>query len=105
MNDETDLRGLLHAYANGDVLARKVLLDLLEENGDERAEALRAETIDWNAVAQTIARPYDWSVERCRWFIDCARFGSTAPPEVVDAVRLARENWLRGLFPELYAEG
>jgi hypothetical protein len=91
--------GLLRAYLHGDLLARKALLDLLEEDGDPRAASLRHEAVDWNKLARRKARtPAEF--RRFRWLIDCARVGSGAPPEVVAAVREARRRWLQPLFPE-----
>ena len=41
MFDEHDLEALLLSYIGGDVLARKVLLDALDEAGDPPTEAVR----------------------------------------------------------------
>jgi hypothetical protein len=101
---ETDiLRGLLGAYFGGDLLARRALLDYLEETGDTRGEAVRAEAIDWDAVARGAARAAKRSGDEAlfRFYVDCARFNAGASPEVVQAVRAARRRWLQGLFPEI----
>jgi hypothetical protein len=121
MSEPSVLRGLLAAYADGDLLARRALLDLLQEEDDGRLEAVRAEAIDWDAVARGVCPGVDRSRERSpvrpyasashggynddlpryRWFVDCARVGADALPEVVRAVRAARRRWLRELFPEV----
>jgi hypothetical protein len=103
MGDKDILRGLLQAYFGGDLLARRALLDYLEETGDPRGEAVRAEAIDWEAVARSAARAADQADEeaRFRFYVDCARFNAGAAPEVVQAVRAARRRWLQGLFPEI----
>jgi hypothetical protein len=113
MTDLTILGGLLLAYIDGDVLARKALLDFLEEESDARMETVRAENLDWDALAKELAEssqapaPYDYeylrgtSVSRHRWMIDCARYGSTVMPYVAQGVREARRAWLRQLFPEI----
>jgi hypothetical protein len=116
MIDDT-LAGLLHAFIDGDVIARKALLDWLEERGDPRVEDVSREAIDWWLVAWDLVRPgaeqrvplsyggyypsADRDVNRTRWYIDCVRAGSDAPPDVVRAVREARRKWLAGLFPEM----
>jgi hypothetical protein len=118
MSDDV-LRGLLEAYVGGDLLARRALLDFLEEVGDRRLEAVRQEAIDWNAVARELCpttgttpayRYYrkaggedvdDPELPRYRYFVDCARYGAGATPEVVRAVREARRAWLGKLFPEV----
>jgi hypothetical protein len=95
------LLGLLRAYVEGDLLARRALLDWLEENGDSRLEAVRREEIDWDKVARSVC-PNVWhALPRYRWYVDCARVGSTALPEVVAAVQQARRDWLQVLFPEV----
>jgi hypothetical protein len=107
MFDEHDLLALLQAYIGGDVLARKVLLDALDEAGDPRAEAVRAEAIDWEALAARLAKGssawhgYPRAVAHMRWQIDCARYGSHTSDEVAQAVRTARREWLQRLFPTL----
>jgi hypothetical protein len=110
MNDPT-LLGLLHAYHAGDRLARRALLDWLEENGDLRYDAVAEEAIDWEKVTRQLCpdrrrrsrhRWYDTDPEfaRFRFYVDCARVGSPTLPEVERAVREARRGWLQGLFPE-----
>jgi hypothetical protein len=114
MFDEQDLIGLVRAYIAGDVLARKVLLDALDEAGDPRTAAVREEDIDWDDLAVRLSggeplpprrRRKRYSLNRhaayMRWLIDCARFGSSTQPEVAEAVREARREWLGKLFPEL----
>jgi hypothetical protein len=115
MFDEQDLIGLLRAYVAGDVLARKVLLDALDEAGDPRASVVREEGIDWDALAVKLAREpplpprsrrqrghaLGRDSSRIRWQIDCARVGSTTRPEVMHAVSEARREWLQKLFPEV----
>ena len=102
MFDEHDLIALMEAYSRGDTLARKALIDALEEAGDPRGDAVRAEQVDWDALARRLA-PHD--SRYYRWLIDCARFGSTTHEEVAAAVRRTRRNWLRGLFPEIHWPG
>jgi hypothetical protein len=97
----TVLLGLLRAYVGGDLLARRALLDWLEEEGDDRLEAVRREEIDWNKVALSYLPRARWDLPRYRWYVDCARVGSSALPEVVEAVKRARRQWLQGLFPEV----
>jgi hypothetical protein len=112
---DPSLLGLLHAYYRGDRLARRALLDWLEENEDQRYTAVEKEVIDWDAVAGKVCpsgRPsrrrsqqryspyYSSEFSRYRWYVDCARFGSSATPEVEQAVREARRRWLQELFPE-----
>ncbi len=111
MLDEQDLIGLLRAYVGGDVLARKVLVDALDEAGDARASSVGEEQIDWNTLAQRLAgeplralRPGQVLIGKSaylRWLIDCARVGSPTRPEVTQAVSDARRKWLKQLFPEL----
>jgi hypothetical protein len=119
MAEVSVLRGLLQAYGDGDMLARRALLDWLEEEDDGRLEAVRAEGIDWDAVARAVCpsvskdrdrRPapashggFQDELPLYRWYVDCARVGSAALPEVHQAVREARHRWLRGLFPEVEA--
>jgi hypothetical protein len=104
---EYDLVALLQAYIGGDMLARKALLDALDEEGDPRGEAVRGEGIDWDGLARKLSTPSPlWpfgkqDVSYMRWLIDCARFGSGSKPRVVEEVREARRLWLRRLFPEL----
>jgi hypothetical protein len=117
MLDAEALRGLLDAYIDGDVTAKKVLLDFLDDAGDPRAEAVRAEAIDWDVVAWELTpgkrgkRPpprQRWNDSRdpaafnarIRWLIDCARVGDSVRPEVTRAVAEARRDWLKELFPE-----
>lgn len=111
MIDPTDLSGLLRSYADGDVLARKVLVDFLSEEGDDRAEKVRDEGIDWDEVARQLAGnppqadSHWWARQRgeqprIRWWIDCVRFGNSAPEFVTSRVRQERLSWLAGLFPE-----
>jgi hypothetical protein len=112
--DPRELAALLAAYIDGDVVARKVLLDWLEEHDDPRLEAVREEGIDWIAVANALAgekrrirNPRRWepllspNVNQLRFQIDCARVGSDVPPKVRQAVQRARREWLGGLFPEI----
>jgi hypothetical protein len=100
MADESDLLGLLRAYAGGDLLARRALRDVLEEGSDPRAEELQQEAIDWDELAARLARQEPGSSNWYRWLIDCARFGSPTQPEVAVAVREARRCWLQELVPE-----
>jgi hypothetical protein len=106
MFDEHDLVALLQAYIAGDVLARKALLDALDEAGDPRMELVRAESIDWEALAVKLvglspqAHGYFPAVSHMRWQIDCARYGSSTRDEVAQGVRTARRQWLQQLFPE-----
>jgi hypothetical protein len=109
MLDERDLIALLEAYTGGDRLAWRALIDALEEDGDPRAEAVRGERVDWDALARKLAPQNDWGHgfnDRAyfRWLIDCARYGSTTHAEVAQAVRQARRQWLQGLFPEVQLE-
>lgn len=113
----TILLGLLRAYAGGDLLARRALLDWLEEEGDDRVEVVRREEIDWSQVARSVCPNVSGArtgyalnpqfghhgddLPRYRWYVDCARVGSSALPEVVAAVRQARGHWLQELFPEV----
>jgi hypothetical protein len=110
MLEESDLLALLQAYIAGDGLARKVLVDALEEAGDPRAETVRRECIDWDALAGNLAarrgllgwfRGQNGDPGYTRWLIDCARFGSTSNPTVAQAVRDERRVFLERLFPEL----
>jgi hypothetical protein len=101
MVDESDLLGLLRAFAGGDLVARRALRDVLEEAGDARAEALQQEGVDWDDLATQLSRRLAGSPRWYRWLIDCARFGSPTQPEVAAAVRQARRGWLQELFPEL----
>jgi hypothetical protein len=114
MLDEQDLIGLVGAYIAGDALARKVLLDALEETGDARAAAVREEDIDWDSLTEIMMsgkplpprrrrkkQPFSRGWTHMRWLIDCARLGSNTPPVVAEAVREARREWLEKLFPEL----
>jgi hypothetical protein len=101
MLDET-LPALLLAYIDGDVIARKALLDWLEEHGDPRVEAVQQEAINWDQVARQL---HDWYVGYLRVEIDCARAGGEASPRAVAAVREARRKWLRELFPEVELPG
>jgi hypothetical protein len=114
MLDAEALRGLLDAYIDGDVTAKKVLLDFLDDAGDPRAEAVRAEAINWDVVAWELTpgrhgkrrrdrqyRPEMLAFDaRIRWLIDCARVGDSVRPEVASAVSEARRDWLKELFPE-----
>ncbi len=96
------LQGLLQAYVGGDLLARRALLDYLEETGDSRAAAVQQEAIDWDAVAAGIHAPLRQSCGGIlRFYVDCARFNADTVPEVKRAVREARRQWLQGLFPEV----
>jgi hypothetical protein len=113
-----ELAALLLGYIDGDVVARKVLLDWLEEHEDPRLAAVREEAIDWATVAvQLSGQPervdlprYTWQSERryftahtnhLRFQIDCARVGADVPEAVRRAVREARRAWLTELFPEI----
>jgi hypothetical protein len=96
------LQGLLRAYVGGDLLARRALLDYLEETGDGRAAAVQQEAIDWDAVAGGLPLEVRRSFGTLlRFYIDCARFNSDTVPQVMEAVRAARRQWLHGLFPEV----
>jgi hypothetical protein len=119
MGDPTILLALLRAYVEGDLLAKRALLDYLDENGDARLEPVRREAIDWLAVARRLSGVTEtpqrnlspWlsrgtdvpngELARYRYYVDCARFGADAIPEVVRAVSDARREWLQGLFPEV----
>ena len=109
MFDEHDILALLEAYIDGDTLARKVLVDALDEAGDERAEQFREEGIDWDALALRLSGEkkkshwYSLSGEsaKMRFRIDCVRFGSSTTPEVTEAVQNARRAYARKLFPTL----
>ena len=113
MFDERDIIALLGAYIDGDTLARKVLVDALDEAGDARAESFREEDIDWDDVALRLSgatktpHPYydsyclSGEIARIRFRIDCARFGSPTTPEVTEAVQRARREYAKKLFPEL----
>lgn len=117
------LLGLMLAYCAGDRFAKRALLDYLDENDDPRRDAVERENIDWVAVARGLCPhsnnaghrillqhyPEDKVVSgelgRWRYYVDCARFGADTIPEVVQAVRDARRNWLQGLFPEVDLSG
>lgn len=99
MFDEHDLTALLLAYIDGDTLARKALIDVLDEAGDPRAEKIRDEAIHWDKVAANASDLNSFSY--LRFQIDCARYGSTATPEVTALVRHARANYIAQLFPEM----
>ena len=112
MFDEYDVTALLLAYIDGDTLARKILVDALEDAGDPRVEQFRDESIDWDAVAIRLSGgrgassryyPNVLSGEsaRMRFRIDCTRFGSPTTPEVTEAVRQTRRAYAKELFPEL----
>ena len=112
MFDEYDIIALLEAYIDGDTLARKALVDALDEAGDARVEQFREETIDWDALAirlsgerkkskNTFAYNLSGESARMRFRIDCARFGSPTTPEVTEAVQHARRAYARKLFPTL----
>jgi hypothetical protein len=101
MIDPHELIGLLRGYAEGDILARKVLIDALAEDGDPRATQVENEEINWDRVAADLARKSTLGDRRrLRWLIDCVRYGSTAPAEVTQVVRQKRTAWLKKLFPE-----
>ena len=55
MFDERDVTALLLAYIDGDTLARKVLIDALEEADDPRVEQFREEAIDWDNLAEHLS--------------------------------------------------
>lgn len=113
-DDMTTLKGLLKAYADGDVLARRVLQDWLEDHSDPRLGDVRAEGVEWDKLAFRLSgypaprrRPRrgifysdNPEVNRVRWLIDCARVGSSVPPHIAEGVRRARLAWLNDLFPE-----
>ena len=107
MFDEHDIFALLEAYIDGDTLARKALVDALDEAGDERAEQFREEAINWDRVALRLSGEkkgrYGLSGQsaRLRFQIDCARFGSPTTPEDAEAVRSARRALVKKLFPTL----
>jgi hypothetical protein len=101
MFDEHDLVALLQAYIAGDVLARKALLDAMDEAGDPRTDAVRNEDVNWDALAGRLAAFHFRDQAYMRWVIDCARLGSPTTEEVAEAVRNARRKWLQKLFPEL----
>jgi hypothetical protein len=100
------LRSLLIAYISCDLLARRALLDYLEETDDGRAAAVQQEAIDWDAVAGSLPLEVRRSCGGIlRFYVDCARFSSDTVPEVTQAVRAARRRWLQGLFPEVDLPG
>lgn len=123
MFEAHDLLVMLRAYIDGDLLARKVVVDLLEEAGDPRAEAVRQEAIHWDGLARRLAGlperpsrrrrlrgPFNQSLPEpvlsgeaayLRFLIECARFGSPTRRDVAEAVRDARQTWAAALFPEL----
>jgi hypothetical protein len=107
MLEEHDLIALLRAYIGGDTLARKALLDALDEANDPRLDSVRAEGVDWDALSRGLTgnrNAHGWSRNDqpyLRWLIDCARYGSNTLPEIVRAVREARRGWLQELFPEV----
>jgi hypothetical protein len=119
MSDVTILLALMRAYVDGDLLAKRALMDFLDETGDARLEAVKREQIDWLGVARRLCgiaeerkppRRHAWEglpnqpngeLARYRYYVDCARFGAGAIPEVVKAVTDARREWLAGLFPEV----
>jgi len=102
------LQTLLRGYIDGDRVSLRVLLDHLEEAGDDRVDSLREETIDWDDLADQLVR---MSVSRhrhsestrnyYRFLIDCVRMGSDSLPIVVEAVREARWKLVRSLFPDV----
>jgi len=109
-----ELTGLLLAYIDGDVVAKKIVLDWLEEHDDPRRAAVAAEEIDWGPVACSITGQkklagssrwgpprYPAHTNKTLFEIDCARVGADTRPEVRLAVRAARRRWLQELFPEL----
>ncbi len=111
--DPRELTGLLLGYIDGDVVAKKIVLDWLEEQDDPRREAVAAEAIDWDGVAHTLAgvkRPrrrrnmptvLSGQIAYLRFQIDCACVGADTTPVVREAVRASRRMWLQELFPEL----
>lgn len=107
MTGDHDLRVMLLAYIDGDTLARKVAVDLLEEAGDERAAAVREEPIHWDLLAAELAEELGqldimpMEPNRVRFYIECARYGSPTRPEVAHAVGEARRALVRKVFPEL----
>ncbi len=99
------LHALLTADVTGDRVARQALADYLEEQGDPRAEAVRAEKIDWNGVARKLEKDLNGSAglgtyhrNRLRWLIDCCLVGDRVPEYVRDAVEQARRRWAARLF-------
>ena len=111
MFDEREMMALIEAYIGGDTLARKALIDALDEAGDPRVEQFRDDAIDWNRIAIRMGkskqtdyhghvRPSGESA-RIRFQIDCERFGSPTTPEVAEAVRQARRAYAKKLFAEL----
>lgn len=107
MFEDHDLRVMLLAYIDGDPLARKVAVDLLDEGGDPRAQVLRDEPIAWDLLAAHLSEEVSnvemtfLEANRMRFYIECARYGSPTRPDVVGAVREARRAMVRKLFPEL----
>ena len=59
--------------------------------------------MDWDLLALRLGVAD--GVSYCRWLIDCARYGSATRQDVTNAVRQARRDWLRGLFPEVEFSG
>lgn len=111
--DPRELTGLLLAYIDGDVVAKKIVLDWLEEHNDPRREAVALEEIDWDALACSLTgerrnrrrrrfqTQYSPETNHIRFQLECARVGADTRPEIRQAVSNARRQWLRGLFPEL----
>lgn len=117
--DPRELAALLNAYIDGDVVARKVVLDWLEEHDDPRRSVVHEEAIDWGPVACELSgeppieqRPaYRWgrghvyytqATNYVLYQIACARVGAANVPEAVcAAVARTRRAWLAGLFPEI----
>ncbi|MFM7150871.1 MAG: hypothetical protein ACKO23_13600, partial [Gemmataceae bacterium] len=82
MFEQEILQSLLRGYIDGDRVNLRVLLDLLEEAGDDRVDSLREETIDWEDLANQLAQRqgYDHHQRESirnyyRFLIECVRMG------------------------------
>src|SRR5262249_44517362 len=99
--DAVTLHSLLTAYSDADALARRALVDFLDDAGDPRADTVHEELIDWEAYAALLCRLLvRHDVAYVRHLIDCARFGAATLPAITQAVRAERLRWLAELFPE-----
>ena len=108
MFEQEILQSLLRGYIDGDRVNLRVLLDLLEEAGDDRVDSLREETINWEDLADQLAqrqgcdhRQRESIRNYYRFMIECVRMGSPSKKEVVEAVCQSRRNLVQSLFPEV----